>query len=166
VYAGGFLRLRRDVVRLPDGKQTVREYILHPGAVVIAAQFDDGRIVLERQHRYPHRRDFIELPAGKLEPGEPHLATARRELEEETGYVARQWRRLGVIHNAIGYSDEAIEMFHATGLELRAPKLDDGEFIEVLTVPFAEALAMVRDGRITDAKTISALLWLAVFPHA
>ena len=160
VFRGGFFRVHRDRVRLPDGSQSVREYIRHPGAVVIAALFDDGRVVLERQHRYPHRRDFIELPAGKLEPGEPHLETAKRELLEETGCAARHWRRLGVIHNAIGYSDEAIEMFLATGLEQRAAKPDAGEFLEVLVVPFDDALAMVRDGRITDAKTVAALLWV------
>ena len=163
VFRGTFLRLHRDVVRLPDGTRTVREYLQHPGAAVIAARFDDGRVLLERQHRYPHRRDFLELPAGKLEPGEPHLATAQRELREETGVIARHWRRLGVIHNAIAYSDEAIEMFLATGLEQREARPDAGEFIETLAVPFDEALAMVRDGRITDAKTVSALLWLKVF---
>ena len=163
VFRGSFLRLRRDVVLLPDGQRTVREYVQHPGAAVIAARHDDGRIVLERQHRYPHRRDFLELPAGKLETGEPHLETAKRELLEETGYAARHWRRLGVIHNAIAYSDEAIEMFLATGLEKRAAKLDAGEFLEVMEAPFEETLAMVRDGRITDAKTVAALLWLKVF---
>ena len=80
VFSGKLLRVRRDVVRLPDGKQAVREYIRHPGAVMIVPLFEDGRVLLERQFRYPHRREFIELPAGKLEPGEPHLETARREL--------------------------------------------------------------------------------------
>jgi len=163
VYAGGFLRLRRDVVRLPDGSETVREYVQHPGAVAIVALLDDGRVVLERQHRYPHRRDFLEIPAGKLEPGEPHFETAKRELQEETGYLAREWTRLGLIHNAIAYSDEAIELWHARGLEKRAAKLDAGEFLEVLALPFEEAVAMIRDGRITDAKTIAGLLWVKAF---
>lgn len=163
VYAGSFLRLRRDVVRLPDGSETVREYVQHPGAVAIVALLEDGRVVMERQHRYPHRRDFLEIPAGKLEPEEPHFDTARRELEEETGYVARDWTRLGVIHNAIAYSDEAIELWLAKGLEQRAAKLDAGEFLEVLALPFEETLAMIRDGRITDAKTIAGLLWVKAF---
>ena len=163
VYAGGFLRLRRDVVRLPDGSETVREYVQHPGAVAIVALLDDGRVVMERQHRYPHRRDFVEIPAGKLEPGEPHFETAKRELQEETGYLAREWTRLGLIHNAIAYSDEAIELWHARGLEKRAAKLDAGEFLEVLALPFEEAVAMIRDGRITDAKTIAGLLWVKAF---
>jgi ADP-ribose pyrophosphatase len=163
VFSGKLLRVRRDLVRLPDGGQSVREYVRHPGAVVMVALFDDGRVLLERQFRYPHGREFIELPAGKLEPGEPHLETAKRELLEETGYVAAEWRRLGVIHTSIGYTDEAIEMFLARGLEKRAAKLDAGEFLEVFTLPFEQALAMVRDGRITDAKSVCGLLWLAAF---
>jgi ADP-ribose pyrophosphatase len=163
VFSGKLLRVRRDLVRLPDGSEAVREYVRHPGAVLVAALLENGHVVLERQFRYPHGRDFIELPAGKLEPGEPHLDTARRELLEETGYVAAEWRRLGVIHTSIGYTDEAIEMFLARGLEKRAAKLDAGEFLEVFTLPFEQALAMVRDGRITDAKSVCGLLWLAAF---
>jgi ADP-ribose pyrophosphatase len=165
VYAGKLLRVQRDRVRLPDGKETVREYIRHPGAVAIVALFDDGRVLLERQHRYALRRDFIEIPAGKLDAGEAHLDTAKRELLEETGYVAAEWRRLGLIHNAIGYSDEGIELWLAKGLERREQRLDDGEFLEVFTLPLAEALAMIRDGRITDVKTICGLLWLQAFPE-
>jgi ADP-ribose pyrophosphatase len=165
VYAGKLLRVQRDRVRLPDGKETVREYIRHPGAVAIVALFDDGRVLLERQHRYALRRDFIEIPAGKLDAGEAHLDTAKRELLEETGYVAAEWRRLGLIHNAIGYSDEGIELWLAKGLERREQRLDDGEFLEVFTLPLAEALAMIRDGRITDVKTIAGLLWLQAFPE-
>ena len=159
VYAGGFLHVHRDIVRLPDGSQTAREYIRHPGAVGAVALLDDGQVLLVRQHRYPHRRDFIEIPAGKLEPAEPALETGKRELLEETGYAAGKWTKLGVIHNAIAYSDEAIELWLARGLTLRAQALDDGEFLEVLTVPLAEALAMTRDGRITDVKTVVGLGW-------
>lgn len=163
VYRGGFLSLQRDVVRMPDGAQAVREYIRHPGAVAILALFADGRVLLERQFRYPHHRDFIELPAGKREAGEPPLETAKRELLEETGYVAAEWRRLGVIHNAIAYSDEGIEIYLARGLEKREAKLDPGEFLEAFTLTFEEALAMVHDGRITDAKSVAALLWAKAF---
>lgn len=159
VFSGRLLKVHRDRVRLPDGSEAVREYIRHPGAVVILALLGDGRVVLERQFRYPHAREFIELPAGKRDPGETPEATGRRELKEETGYVAAEWRRLGVIHNAIGYSDEGIELWLARGLELRAPKLEAGEFLEVFALPLAEALEMVRDGRITDAKTVVGLLW-------
>jgi ADP-ribose pyrophosphatase len=150
--------VHRDRVRLPDGTQAGREYIRHPGAVAIVPLFEDGRVLLERQFRYPHGREFIEVPAGKIDPGEPHLATAKRELLEETGYVADQWRRVGVIHTAIAYTDEAIEIFLARGLRHQGGKLDVGEFLEVFSVPFEEAIAMIRDGRITDAKTVSALL--------
>ena len=163
VFSGKLLRVRRDLVRLPDGNQSVREYVRHPGAVVMVALFEDGRVLLERQFRYPHGRDFIELPAGKLEPGEPHLQTAQRELLEETGYVASDWRRLGVMHPSVGYTDEAIELFLAKGLTKKEARLDDGEFLEVLEVPLAEAIAMVRDGRITDAKSIAGLLWVKSF---
>jgi len=166
VFSGRLLKVHRDRVRLPDGSEGVREYIRHPGAVDIVALFEDGRVLLERQYRYPHRRDFIEIPAGKLDPGEAHLDTAKRELLEETGYVAAEWRRLGIIHNAIGYSDEGIELWLARGLELRAQKLEQGEFLEVFTLPLAQAQAMVRDGRITDAKTVAGLLQAALQENA
>jgi ADP-ribose pyrophosphatase len=154
------LEVHRDQVRLPDGTQAVREYIRHPGAVAIVPLFDDGRVLLERQFRYPHRREFIEIPAGKVDPGEPHLGTAKRELLEETGYAAAEWTRLGVIHTAIAYTDEAIELFLAKKLTLGERKLDAGEFLEVFSVPFEEAVGMIRDGKITDAKTVTALLWV------
>jgi len=159
VYDGTLLKVHRDVVKLPDGSAGTREFIRHPGAVAVLPLFDDGRILLERQFRYPHGREFIELPAGKLEPGEPHLETAKRELLEETGYTARDWKRLGVIHTAIAYTDEAIELFLAEKLSQAVRKLDAGEFLETLIVPFAEAMQMIRDGRITDAKTVTGLLW-------
>lgn len=160
VFDGMLLKVHRDTVRLPDGSQATREYIRHPGAVAVVALFDDGSILLERQFRYPHGREFIELPAGKLEPGEPHLDTAKRELLEETGYVAAEWTRLGVLHTAIAYTDEAIELYLAKGLSHRGARLDAGEFLEVLRLPADEALAMIRDGRITDCKTVGGLLWL------
>jgi ADP-ribose pyrophosphatase len=163
VFDGKLLKVHRDTVRLPDGSQGSREYIRHPGAVAIVALFDDGKVLLERQFRYPHGRDFIEIPAGKLEPDEPHLQTAKRELLEETGYVAAEWTRLGVIHTAIGYADEAIEFFLVKKLAQKAAKLDAGEFLEVFTLDFEEAIEMVRDGRITDSKTVIGLLWLKTF---
>jgi ADP-ribose pyrophosphatase len=158
-YAGIFLKIQKDLVRLPDGSRAEREYIQHPGAVAIVALTADGHVILERQHRYPLRRNFVEIPAGKLNPGEAHLETAKRELLEETGYVAAQWTRLGLIHNAIGYSDEGIELWLATQLDKREAKLDAGEFLEVFTLPFEEALAMAADGRISDVKTIIGLFW-------
>jgi len=165
VYAGRLLRVHRDVVRLPDGREGVREYIRHPGAAVVVPLFDDDRVLLERQFRYPHGRVMIELPAGKLEPGEPHLATAQRELREETGYVARDWRHLGVIHPAVAYTDEAIEIYLARGLEQRGAKRDGDEFLETFQLALTEALAWVADGRISDAKSVAGLLWVRTFGH-
>jgi ADP-ribose pyrophosphatase len=160
VFDGSLLKVYRDVVRLPDGSQGVREYIRHPGAVAVVPLFDDGRVLLERQFRYPHGREFIEIPAGKLEPGEPHLETAKRELLEETGYAAAEWKRLAVIHTAIAYTDESIEIFLARKLTQSTRKLDVGEFLETFIVPFEEAIAMIGDGRITDAKSVAGLLWV------
>jgi ADP-ribose pyrophosphatase len=164
VFDGKLLKVHRDLVRLPDGSQGAREYIHHPGAVAVVPLFEDGSVLLERQFRYPHGREFIEVPAGKLEPDEPHLDTAKRELAEETGYSADEWRHLGVIHQGIAHSDEAIDLFLARKLKReRTAALDAGEFLETLIVPFDEAIAMVRDGRITDAKTVAALLWVKTF---
>jgi len=163
VLDGTLLKVRRDRVRLPDGSEGVREYIRHPGAVAVVALFDDGSVLLERQFRYPHRREFIEIPAGKLEPGEPHLATAKRELAEETGYAAADWRYLGVIHTAIAYTDEAIHLYLAKRLSRTERKLDQGEFLETLARPFDEALGMIRDGELSDAKSVAALLWVHHF---
>lgn len=163
MFAGRLLDVRRDTVRMPDGASATREYIRHPGAVAVLAWTAAGNVVLERQHRYPLGRDFIEIPAGKIEPGEDLLETAKRELLEETGYAAADWQRLTTIHNAIGYSDEAIELYSARGLEKKKQKLDVEEFLELIEMPFAEAVAMIRDGRITDVKTIVALLWVEAF---
>ncbi len=163
LFTGRLLHLRRDTVRMPDGASATREYIVHPGAVAILPFTASGNVVLERQYRYPHGRDFIEIPAGKVEPGEDLLGTAKRELLEETGYAATEWQRLTTIHNAISYSDEAIELYLARGLEKRTQKLDAEEFLEVLEVPFSQAIEMLRDGRITDVKTMIALFWARDF---
>jgi len=160
VFDGTLLKVHRDEVRLPDGSRGVREYIRHPGAVGIVPLFDDGRVLLERQFRYPFGREFLEIPAGKIDPGEAALETGKRELLEETGYVAAEWTRLGVIHTAIAYTDEGIELYVAKNLERKERRLEAGEFLETLAVDFGEALRMIRDGRITDAKTVAALLLL------
>lgn len=159
VFGGVLLRVRSDTVRLPDGGRAVREYIEHPGAVAILALTDSGELVMERQFRYPLRRHMIEVPAGKIDPGETPLATAKRELREETGYTARTWLHLATIHIAIAYSNEHIEIYLARGLKHEGAKLDEEEFLEVFTLPLATALDWVRRGKITDTKTVSALFW-------
>jgi ADP-ribose pyrophosphatase len=159
VFDGRLLHVRRDRVRLPDGGESEREYVLHPGAVLIIAVTQAGELVLERQFRYPLGRDFIELPAGKIDPGEDPAETAKRELAEETGYQAARWRHAGVIHPSIGYSNERIEIFLAQDLAMTDAKLDDEEFLEVFTRPLDTALEWVRTGHITDAKTVAGLLW-------
>jgi len=157
VYEGGFIRLYRDEVRLPDGRKTFREYIRHPGAVMMVPMLDDRNVVLVRQYRYPLRRHFIEIPAGKIDPGETPLETAQRELREECGYVAARWQHLRTIHPCIGYSDERIELYLARDLEHVGHAPDDGEFLEVIVLPLVEALAWVRDGRITEVKAVIGL---------
>lgn len=159
VFSGQLLHVHRDRVRLPDGHESVREWIAHPGAVVVVALLDNGKLLFERQYRYPLRQVFVELPAGKIDAGEHMLDTARRELREETGYKARTWRHLGTMHPCIGYSNERIEIFLAQGLTYIGHELDDGEILEVIELGIHDALLSVRDGEITDAKTITALLW-------
>ncbi len=157
---GKFLRVYRDTVRLPDGSHATREYVKHPGAVVVIPLLDDGRVVLERQYRYPVGQVMIEFPAGKLDAGEDPLVCGQRELLEETGYTARQWARAGAMHLAIAYSDEVIHIYFARGLTLGQRRLDEGEFLDVFTATPAELLDWSRTGALTDAKTLTCLVWL------
>ena len=157
---GHFLHAMRDTVRLPDGKEAFREYVIHPGAVMVVAELPDGRLVLERQFRYPVQSVMVEFPAGKLDPGEDSLACAKRELLEETGYTARQWARAGVLHPVISYSTEFIDIWFARELTAGERKLDAGEFLDVFSANADELLQWCRDGRITDAKTLTGVLWL------
>jgi ADP-ribose pyrophosphatase len=158
-YDGGFLKLKRDEIRLPDGQPAWREYIEHPGAVMMLAFVRDDTILLERQYRYPKQRHFIELPAGKLEPDEPPLATAKRELIEECGYEAADWWLIATLDPSIGYSDEVIYLYGARDLKHVGVKLDAGEHLETFEAKVSDALEWVRDGIITDTKTTFGLLW-------
>ena len=157
---GHFLHAMRDTVRLPDGKEATREYVIHPGAVMVVAELPDGRLVLERQFRYPVQSVMVEFPAGKLDPGEDSLVCAQRELLEETGYTARQWARAGVLHPVISYSTEFIDIWFARDLTAGPRQLDAGEFLDVFSASADELLQWCRDGRITDAKTLTGVLWL------
>lgn len=160
VYLGHFLDVRCDRVRLPDGRSATREYIVHPGAVMVVPLLDDGRVVVERQWRYPLARPMLEFPAGKLDAGEPPLACGIRELREETGYRAAEWARAGLMHNAIAYSTEGIEVWFARGLVAGEPALDDGEFLDVGEMSLEQLDAAALRGELTDAKTLVGLLWL------
>jgi ADP-ribose pyrophosphatase len=160
VYDGHFLKVQRDTIALPNGKHTKREYVLHPGAVVILPLLDDGTVLMERQFRYPLHQVFIEFPAGKIDDGEDPLLAAKRELEEETGYTGGEWTFVSTIHNAIAYSDEHLDLYLARGLKAGPQKLDDGEFLEIFTATIDELLQWVREGKITDVKTVIGIFWL------
>ena len=160
MYGGIFLNMKRDQVSLPDGNQAVREYLTHPGAVAILAILDDGRVLLERQYRYPIAKTCIEIPAGKLDPKEGHLVCAQRELEEETGYSAQKWSFIRRIHPVISYSTEFIDIYLAEGLISGKSHLDDEEFLDVFAAPLEQLLEWVEQGEITDVKTTIAAYWL------
>lgn len=160
IYGGIFLNMKRDQVRLPDGQQAAREYLTHPGAVAIVAILDDGRVLLERQYRYPIAKACIEIPAGKLEIGEDHLLCAQRELEEETGYTAKRWSYIRRIHPVISYSTELIDIYLAEELIPGPSKLDDEEFLDVFAAPLEQLIAWVEQGEITDVKTTISAYWL------
>jgi len=158
-YEGKLLTLKEDKVALPDGSTGTREYVLHQGAAMVIPLFEDGSVLLERQFRYPLHTHFLELPAGKIDPGEEPLATARRELLEETGYSAAQWRYLTRLYPCVGYSNERIELFVARELKHEGHPGEDGEFLECVQLGLDEALELVVAGEIGDSKTILGLLW-------
>ncbi len=159
-YDGDFLKVCKDKARMPDGSISSREYITHPGAVAILALLDNGKLLMERQFRYAPRREFIEIPAGKIDAGEDILVTAKRELLEETGYIASEWIHLTTAWPCIGYADERLEYFLARGLVHQGGQLDDGEFLEVFELSMEDAIDWVRQGKINDSKTIVGLFWL------
>jgi ADP-ribose pyrophosphatase len=158
---GNFLYVKRDTVSLPDGKHATREYVVHPGAVVVIPLLDNGDVVLERQFRYPVGQVMIELPAGKLDTGEDPLLCGLRELQEETGYTASEWAYAGCMHLAIAYSTEVIHIYFARGLSSGARQLDAGEYLDVFTAPAQQLLDWCADGTVTDAKTLTCSVHLA-----
>lgn len=164
VFQGHFLHVLQDTVALPDGSTAVREYVQHPGAVMIIPMLEDTggnwRVVLERQFRYPIGRVMVEFPAGKLDAGESSLACAQRELQEETGYRATEWVRAGQLHPTIAYATEHIDIWFARGLTPGERQLDAGEFLDVFTATPTELLGWCADGTVTDAKTLTGTLWL------
>jgi ADP-ribose pyrophosphatase len=160
-WQGAFLRVRKDRARLPDGTVHGREWIVHPGAAAMLALGDDGRVLVERQFRYSMQRVYVEIPAGKIDPGETSLQTAKRELLEETGYVAREWAFLTQLHPAIGFSNEVMDVYVARGLEARAGRnLDHGELLEIDWVTVGWLIDELRAGRLPDVKTHIAVLHL------
>jgi ADP-ribose pyrophosphatase len=158
VFNGGFMNVFSDKILLPNEKTAVREYIKHPGASCIIAITDNNEVILEYQYRYPVKKTLLELPAGKLDENESALECAKRELEEETGYTAKNWVELGTCLPCIAYSTEKIVYFLATGLTKGTQHLDDGEFLEIFTMPLEELLNLAYNGEIQDSKTISALM--------
>ncbi len=160
VYRGHFLDVRRDMIVQPDGHTASREYIVHPGAVMVVPLLDDGRLLMERQYRYPLGRVMLEFPAGKLESGESVMVCAQRELAEETGYLAAEWARACVVHNACAYSTEGIEIWFARGLQPGPRRLDTGELINLCTLSEDELDALAARGELTDVKTLIGLQWL------
>jgi ADP-ribose pyrophosphatase len=167
LFTGNFLRVRRDTVALPDGGQSTREYVVHPGAVMIVPLLTDAqgglRVVLERQYRHPVAQVIVEFPAGKRDGGEDLLLCAQRELREETGYQAREWAHAGVLHPLVAYSTEFIDIWFARDLVAGERALDPGEFLDVITATPDELLGWCRDGQVTDGKTLAAALWLQNF---
>jgi len=160
IYSGIFLDMKRDQVSLPNGNRAVREYLTHPGAVAIVAVLDDGRVLMERQYRYPIAKACLEIPAGKLDPKEDHLLCAQRELAEETGYTAKKWSFIRRIHPVISYSTEFIDIYLAEGLLSGKSHLDEEEFLDVFAAPLEQLLEWVEQGEITDVKTTIATYWL------
>ena len=160
IYDGIFLKLNRDRLRLPDGAEALREYLTHPGAVAVLAILDDGRVLMERQYRYPIAKACLEIPAGKLEIGEDPLLCAQRELQEETGYTAKTWSFIRRINPVISYSTEFIDIYFAQELTLGKSQLDEEEFLDVFAVTLEDLLQWVESGEITDVKTIISSYWL------
>ncbi|MDA0906647.1 MAG: NUDIX hydrolase [Bacteroidetes bacterium] len=157
IYKGKLLHVVKETAHMPNGTESTREWIVHPGACAIIAVHPDGLIEMVRQYRIPLRQTFLEVPAGKIDAGEDPQVTAKRELKEETGYTAASWGYCGSFHPGIGYSDEVIHVYCAWELTRHQQSLDGDEFLLHAKAPFHEAVQAVREGHLTDAKTMSTL---------
>jgi len=160
VFSGRLLHVYKDTVLLPTGNQSTREYIKHPGAAVVVPYPGNGYIIMVKQFRYPVNAVVLELPAGKIDPGETPEDTIQRELAEETGYRAEFLKSICQIHTCVGYSDELLHLFWAGNLQECKLSADDDETIEIIKIPAEEAIALALNGKITDAKTLIGLFWL------
>ncbi|TDQ41612.1 NUDIX domain-containing protein [Aureibacillus halotolerans] len=162
VFEGRLIRVEVEDVRLPDHSHSKREIVRHPGAVAVIAHDENGRLVLVRQYRKALGKVIYEIPAGKKETGEESLVTAQRELEEETGYTASEWKEITSFYTSPGFADECIELYEAKGLTLsQGLQTDEDEFLEVVHVTLEEANELQKEKKIHDAKTAYALLYLA-----
>lgn len=157
IFDGRLLKVYRDEVELTNGDASIREFVHHPGGAAVVALDADGNIYLERQFRYPYHKVVLEIPAGKLEPGEDPFDAIKRELKEEIGAEAGRWDALGYIMPSVGYTDEMLYLFLARDLTFGERHLDRDEFLEPFKMPFDEALAQAAGGRLNDAKTLAAL---------
>lgn len=157
IYNGRIMQLYKDEVELENGKKSVREYIRHSGGSSVLAVDENENVFLVRQFRYPYASETVEIPAGKREKGEDPLVCAKRELEEETGLVASDYRLIATVYPTPAYTDETLYVYLATGLKTTAAHLDDGEFLDVEKVPFEKAYAMAKCGEIRDSKTLVAI---------
>ena len=163
IFSGRLIDLYFDHIELPNGKSSTREWIKHPGAVCIIPILPNGNLCLIRQYRYGPRAEFIEIPAGKLDIGEDPLVCAKRELEEEIGYIAGKLTFLTNIHPAIGFSNEKMWVYLAEDLILSKQNLDQDEFLELYPIPVKKAIDLIYEGKITDVKTVIGILWLDKF---
>ena len=157
IFDGRILHIRRDTVLLPNGHTSTREVVDHPGGVGILALDSEGNALLVSQFRYPYRDELLEIPAGKREEGEEPIETARRELEEEIGFVADDISLLAIVYPTPAYTDEKLYVYLATGLHRTHAHLDQGEFLRVKRMPLGDAIALADQGKITDSKTLVAL---------
>lgn len=158
VFDGRLLRMDVDTVSLPNGEQSVREVVHHPGGVCVLPLHDDGTVSVVEQFRYPYKEVVAELPAGKLEPGEDPDDAIRRELSEEVGLTAAEWHKMGVFYPTPGYTDEVLRLYFARGLSQGSCHPDDDEFLAPRRVPLAELVDRVMDGTLKDGKTIALVL--------